>query len=148
MGRRELYAVDDDTGALDDVSEAASPGVTGRIWAPNNGPGDVPAGREVPIAGALVRLLPHRPDPIPDHVHCRACLETSGWWATFSDASGRFVLRDVDPGDYWMIIEAGPFRRDVAITVTAVDDALVLDDASTELPAVRRPWLARINALC
>ncbi len=127
----------------DDVADATAPGVHGRVWAPGNGPGDVPAGREVPVAGALVRLLARRPDPIPDGVHCRDCLETGGWWATFSDATGRFVLEDVDPGEYWLIIEAGPFRRDVPVYVDPAVRAVRVEDEATELPSVHDPASGR-----
>lgn len=128
---------------LDDVARAPRSGVSGTVWAPNNGPGDVPEGREVPIAGALVRLLELRPGPLEDGVHCRRCLEGGGWWSTFSDARGRFFLEDVDPGAYWLVIEAGPFRRDVRVRVDEDERTVRVDDEDTELPSVHDPGEGR-----
>lgn len=125
--------------ADDSTSEAEVPHLEGVIYAPNNGPGDVPAGREVPVSGALVRLLHLRPDPIPDGVHCRRCLERGGWWAAISDAGGRFRLDDIEPGEYWLVIEAGPFRRDARVLIDADTRALRVGPELTELPSVHDP---------
>lgn len=124
--------------------------VLGVVWAPGNAPGDVPRGREIPVSGALVRLLERRPDPPPSGVSCRACLPTSGEYAALSDEVGAFVLEDVAPGRYWLAVEAGPFRIDSRVEVRGGQLTLLEQDATT-LPSARAPaegrWAPRIAAL-
>ena len=47
--------------------------VSGRVWAPKWAPGDVPAGQEIPIFGAMVYVSSTKPDPIPQKVYCEGC---------------------------------------------------------------------------
>lgn len=139
LGACASGALDDSERASDSISRLEIPRVAGAVWAPNNGPGDVPAGHEVPVSGALVRLLDLRPDPVEDRVHCRRCLDRGGWWAAITDATGQFTLEDVEPGEYWLVIEAGPFRRDVRVRIDESTRTLRVTHEQTELPSEHDP---------
>ncbi len=124
--------------------------VLGVVWAPGYAPGEAPRGREVPVSRALVRLLAHRPTPPPEGVHCRRCLPTSGEYAALTDEVGAFEISDVAPGRYWAVVEAGPFRVDTEIEVSA-GQLIVLEPDATTLPTRRDParglWAPRVATL-
>lgn len=96
--------------------------VSGRVYAPNNGPGQVPAGQEIPIAGALVYVTDTQPAPIPDGVYCEACVATPQG-GTLTGADGSFNL-PTTPGSYWLIIQKGQYRIDQQITIGTGTTAL------------------------
>lgn len=132
----------DTTGA---GSDAGGPTVelTGTVWAPGNAPGQVPAGQEIPVAGALVYLARTEPAPPPDHVTCTPCTAAPDS-AVVSDAKGRFALR-APAGSYWLVIQKAQFRLDQQV---ALSSATTLDAGKTTLPSVRDPahgkWIPRI----
>src|SRR5262245_55158761 len=84
--------------------------VTGKVYAPNHGPGQTPPGQEIPIAGALVYVASEQPPPIPEGVYCEPCIATPEG-GVLTGADGSFQL-DVAPGDYWLVIQKGQFRLD------------------------------------
>lgn len=105
--------------------------VTGKVWAPRWAPGDVPAGQEIPIFGAMVYVTQTKPDPIPQKVYCEACIDApQGGVLTSHD--GSFKL-DVQPGHYWLVIQKGQFR--VEQELDFVTGALPLPANMTTLPS-------------
>ena len=83
---------DDDDDDVDAAPSGAT--VTGRVWAPNHGPGQTPPGQEIPISGALVYVSTVQPAAIPDHVYCEPCVATpEGGVLTGPD--GSFTLETV-----------------------------------------------------
>ena len=117
--------------------------LTGTVWAPGNAPGQVPAGQEIPVAGAVVYVAQAEPAPPPDHVTCTPCTDTPSG-AVVSDAKGHFTLR-APAGSYWLVIQKAQFRIDQQITLSS---ATTLDASKTTLPSVRDPahgtWIPRI----
>src|SRR5687767_12981785 len=83
----------------DDAPDAATPdsytgpvaGVTGRVYAPNQGPGQADPGQEIPIAGALVYVGASQPPPIPEGVYCEMCVATPAG-GVLTSADGSFTL--------------------------------------------------------
>lgn len=118
--------------------------ITGVVYAPGNGPGMVPPGHEIPIAGARIRLTTQRPEPIPAGAYCDQCQGIGG---VISDDKGRFSLESVLPETYWLVIEKGQFRleRQIAVTPGA---AIELAPGDTTLPSVHDPdngqWIPRV----
>jgi hypothetical protein len=96
--------------------------ITGRVFAPNHGPGQVPPGQEIPIAGALVYISDTRPAPIPDGVFCEACVATPNG-GTLTTADGSFELV-VSPGPYYLVIQKGQFRIEHEMTFSLGTTAL------------------------
>ncbi len=120
---------DDETDAAPDVSTAVT--LAGTIWAPSMAPGLVPAGQEIPIAGALITLETTRPPPIPSGVYCERCVEVGS--GVLSDARGRFEMVQLQPGTYWLVIQKGQFRLEQELTLGL--GPRVLDAAQTTLPS-------------
>ncbi len=121
----------------DDGVDAAPSGATlsGRVWAPNHGPGQTPPGQEIPIAGALVYVSTVQPDPIPDHVYCEPCVATpEGGVLTGPD--GSFTL-ETAPGSYWLIIQKGQYRLDQMVTLSR--GLLPLPSSQTTMPSQWNP---------
>lgn len=118
--------------------------VTGRVWAPRWALGDVPPGQEIPIFGALVYVLDHRPEPIPDHVYCESCVSVPQT-AVSSGHDGAFTM-NVAQGHYWLVIEKGQFRIEQEIDVPA--GALALPAPATTLPHEMDPthgaWIPKV----
>ncbi len=132
----------DDDGDDDGTGDGGNTGctgdcgyLTGRVWAPGNAPGMVPAGHEIPIFGALVYLTLNRPAPIPQQVYCESCLNRPG--AVASDHDGSFSLGPIRPGAYWLVIEKGQFRLEQQITIEVGERAL--PQAMTTLPSELDP---------
>ena len=112
-------------------------GVRGTVWAPGNAPGAVPAGHEIPIFDALVRVTPARVRPIPDMVYCEACIDVAGPHAR-SGHDGSFQLSNIIPGNYWLTVEKGQFRIEREISL-GEGEMLDLTAALTTLPSVHDP---------
>ncbi len=113
--------------------------LTGTVWAPNQGPGQAPAGQEIPIAGALVYVATARPEPIPDHVYCEQCLATPDG-GVLTGADGGFLL-EVPPGTYWVVIQKGQFRIEAQYELKAGELALTSEQST--LPSVWDPETGR-----
>ncbi|MCX5746039.1 MAG: hypothetical protein NT062_26470 [Proteobacteria bacterium] len=118
--------------------------LSGRVWAPKWAPGDVPAGQEIPIAGAILYLSQTRPAAIPDHVYCEQCIDAPGGSIT-SGADGSFTMT-VAPGDYWFVIQKGQFRLEQQVHLDI--GAVAFPPQQTTLPARMDPangaWIPRI----
>lgn len=110
--------------------------VTGRVWVPGQGPGQVPDGQEIPVFGAEVYLSVDRPEPIPDHVYCQRCADAPPQ-AIYSDHDGSFELGPYPAGTYWLVIQKGQFRLEQQVTLDLGE--LRLDAAATTLPSVHDP---------
>lgn len=136
----------DGGGNLPDAYFGPVGAITGTVWAPGNGPGDVPAGHEIPISGALVYLSFFPPDPIPQEVYCEPCEDPPGG-AVFSDAHGAFALTNIRPETYWLVIQKGQFRLEQLVAVGA-DETIVVPPAQSTLPSRQDPangmWIPRI----
>jgi hypothetical protein len=138
---------DDDGSGSGSNACSGGPGcatVTGHVWAPKWAPGQVPAGQEIPIYGALVYVSTTRPQPIPDHVYCEACVDApEGSIAT--DHDGSFSLT-VQPGHYWFVIQKGQFRLEQELDVMSGTTTLAPQD--TTLPSrqdgANGAWIPRI----
>jgi hypothetical protein len=118
--------------------------VTGKVWAPKWALGDVPAGQEIPIFGAMVYVSTTRPDPIPDKVYCEACVDApSGGVLTGHD--GSFQL-NVLPGHYWFVVEKGQFRFEQEMDFTT--GPMPLAASQTTLPSrqdgANGSWIPKI----
>ncbi|HEU0033783.1 MAG TPA: hypothetical protein VFQ53_24315 [Kofleriaceae bacterium] len=125
---------DDGNGDVDAAADGSTgpyATVTGRVWAPNQGPGMVAPGQEIPIAGALVYITTTAPEPIPDHVYCEQCVATPQG-GVLTGADGSFSL-DVEPGNYTLIIQKGQFRIDQPIALST--GATALPPNMTTLPS-------------
>jgi hypothetical protein len=138
---------DDGNGSGSGSGSDACPGcatVTGKVWAPKWAPGMVPAGQEIPIFGALVYVSTTRPQPIPDHVYCEACVDTPQG-SVASGHDGSFSLT-VQPGHYWFVIEKGQFRLEQELDLTA--GTTTLAPQNTTLPSkqdgANGAWIPRI----
>lgn len=128
---------DDDGTSIDASDVPVDPNaiVTGRVYAPNQGPGQVPPGQEIPISGALVYISDMKPEPIPDHVYCEECVETpNGGTTTASD--GSFKL-SVTPGNYWLIIQKGQYRIEQQVGLS--QGTILLPPQQTTLPSQWKP---------
>lgn len=127
----------DDTGGDDVDAPPAATGatVTGKVWAPNQAPGQAAPGQEIPIAGALVWITDAKPAPIPDHVYCEECVPTPQG-GVLTAADGSFTL-DVQPGNYWLIIQKGQFRIEQMIGLSLGTTAL--PPSQTTLPSQWKP---------
>jgi hypothetical protein len=118
--------------------------VTGKVWAPKWALGDVPAGQEIPIFGAMVYVSTTKPDPIPDKVYCEACVDApAGGVLTGHD--GSFSL-NVLPGHYWLVIQKGQFRLEQEMDF--VKGPLALTPQQTTLPqrqdGANGAWIPKI----
>jgi hypothetical protein len=111
--------------------------VSGTVWAPGNGPGQVAAGQEIPIADALIAASGDPPPDIPQQAYCDQCMEQAGGYSTHSDARGVFDL-PLPPGTYHLIIQKGQFRREQLLEV-GEREQLALTAVQSSLPAHHDP---------
>ena len=129
----------------DDEYDGPVGSLSGRVWAPGNGPGMVPAGHEIPIAGAHVRLSLSRPPTIPQEAYCEQCLDDSN--LVFTDAAGSFEVNGIRPQQYWLTIQKGQFRLEQQVEIIA-ETSLSLSTEQATLPSVHDPdqgkWIPRI----
>ncbi len=109
--------------------------LTGKVWAPNQAPGQAAPGQEIPIYGALVYISTQRPTPIPQQAYCEKCVETPSG-GVLSSHDGSFSLSAL-PGTYWLVIQKGQFRSEQQITVA--DGATALTVGQTTLPSKNDP---------
>ncbi|HPH67720.1 MAG TPA: hypothetical protein PLF40_18310 [Kofleriaceae bacterium] len=118
--------------------------LTGKVWAPNQGPGQAAPGQEIPIYGALVYLTKTKPDAIPQNAYCEKCVDTPAG-GVLSSHDGSFSL-SAAPGTYWLVVQKGQFRIEQQINV--VDGATALTAAQTTLPSKNDPangaWIPKI----
>lgn len=139
--------VDADVGPTTDASDGNTgifSQLTGKVYAPNQGPGQAAPGQEIPIYGAIVYISATRPDPMPQQTYCEKCIDTpSGGTLTAHD--GSFTLATL-PGTYWLVIQKGQFRLEQQITVGV--GSLALTPAQTTLPSKLDPangaWIPKI----
>lgn len=96
----------DDGGTPDAAPSVAA--ISGRVWAPNQGPSQALLGQEVPVSGALVYASTTRPEPIPSGVYCERCVAVPPN-GVLTGADGSFRL-EVAPGHYWLVVQKGQFR--------------------------------------
>lgn len=129
-----------------DVPPGTTGTLHGTVWAPGNAPGQVPAGQEIPIYGALVSVDSVPPEPIPQGAWCASCVWPAARGAV-SDERGRFTIADVDPGTWYFTVEKGQFRRTSRVTIEA-GQTMWLSETQTTLPNVHDPdrglWTPRI----
>ena len=109
--------------------------LVGKVWAPNQGPGQAMLGQEIPVAGALVYVTATAPDPIPDHVYCEQCVATPSG-GVLTGADGSFNL-SVPPGRYWVVIQKGQFRLQAEYQLQL--GTLNMTSQQTTLPSVWDP---------
>jgi hypothetical protein len=102
--------------------DAGLPGttMTGRVLSP---------GGLVPISGALVWFSKTEPAPIPDHAYPETCTNPAGPYG-FSRPDGAFTVAPA-PGDYYLVVQKGQFRRVRQITVPAQGPVAVPEDQTT-----------------
>jgi hypothetical protein len=120
--------------------------VRGTVWAPGNAPGQVPAGQEIPVYDAVVRVTFDRVEAIPAGAYCEQCV-TVGGFSGRSAHKGEFVVNNITPGNYWLTVEKGQFRIETQITLEANQDLTLPTDLTT-LPSLHDPgagrWLPRV----
>lgn len=128
-----------DDGVTPDAAEGNFASISGKVWAPNQGPGQAMLGQEIPISGALVYVSTTRPAPIPEGVYCEQCVATPNG-GVLSGADGSFKL-DVDPGRYWVVIEKGQFRIEAEYELQL--GTFDMSPQQTTLPSVHDPLTGR-----
>ncbi|MBA3821475.1 MAG: hypothetical protein H0X17_21505 [Deltaproteobacteria bacterium] len=130
---------DDGGGGDDTVDVDATPvtfaTVTGKVWAPNQAPGQAAPGTEIPIAGALVYVSIAKPEPIPDGVYCEMCVPTPAG-GVLTAADGSFTL-NVEPNTYWLVIQKGQFRIEQQVALGF--GTMALPANQTTLPSQWKP---------
>jgi hypothetical protein len=135
--------IDASTSSTPDAYTGPMGTITGRVWMPKYGPGQVPAGQEIPVFGALVSITTTKLAPIPDHVYCEQCADAAGGVLTTHD--GSFTITS-PPGQYWLTIQKGQFRLEEPIVVSA--GSLDLPPSATTLPSEYDPangaWIPKV----
>lgn len=128
---------DDGTGddGVDAPPAVTTATITGKVWAPNQAPGQAAPGMEIPIAGALVYITNAKPEPIPAQVYCEECVPTPQG-GVLTSADGSFKL-EVEPGNYWLVIQKGQFRIEQMIGASLGTTALPPN--ATTLPSQWKP---------
>jgi hypothetical protein len=111
--------------------------VSGTVWAPGNAPGMVPAGHEIPIAGAAVYITDVDPPAIMDGAYCDPCQEAPSG-AAITDAKGRFTLTGIQAGTWKLVIQKAQFRLVREVTVED-KTPLAVSAVDTTLPSTHDP---------
>ena len=123
----------DDVDAPPQVTTAT---ITGKVWAPNQAPGQAAPGQEIPIAGALVYVtIGQPPPPVPAGVYCEECVPVPQG-GVLTAADGSFKL-EVEPGNYWLTIQKGQFRIDQMVGLSL--GTMALPANQTTLPSQWKP---------
>jgi hypothetical protein len=130
--REHMMGGDDGIDAPPPVTTAT---LTGKVWAPNQAPGQAAPGQEIPISGALIYVSDSEPATIPDHIYCEECVPTPQGGTT-SNADGSFTL-EVQPGNYFLTIQKGQFRTTQRIGLSL--GAQALPASQTTLPSQWKP---------
>jgi hypothetical protein len=112
------------------VDAATTAVISGRVFAPNQGPAQALLGQEVPVSGALVYVSTTRPEPIPAGVYCERCVAVPAS-GVLSGADGSFRL-EVEPGRYWVVVQKGQFRVEAEYDLAGV---MELPYEQTTLPS-------------
>lgn len=112
--------------------------ISGRVWAPNQAPGQALLGQEVPVAGALVYVAKERPASIPSGVYCDRCVEVPAG-GVLTGADGSFRL-ETEPGHYWVVVQKGQFRIESEFDLEGVVD---VPYERTTLPSVNDPEMGK-----
>jgi hypothetical protein len=142
----------DDAGGADDDDDDGPPPpppqgtVTGTVWAPGNAIGSVPAGYEIPVAGALVYVADTAPDAIPEGAYCERCTEHPPNYVV-TDAKGHFELTGIAAGNRRLVIEKAQFRLEELVDINE-ELGVALTPAQTTLPSEHDPdngkWVPRV----
>jgi hypothetical protein len=134
----------DGGGDSPDAYQGTPATLSGRVWFPNQAPGQAAPGEEIPVFGAQIYLSVNRPPPIPQTVYCERCDDAPAG-TVYSSHDGSFQLIGI-PGTYWLVIQKAQFRLEQQITLGAGD--LVLPASQTTLPSHHDPdngaWIPRI----
>lgn len=126
----------DDTGRSDAAPTTAV--ISGRVFAPNQGPAQALIGQEIPVSGALVYVTSTRPAAIPSGVYCERCVAVpEGGVLTGADGSFRV---EVAPGRYWVVVQKGQFRIEAEYDLAGVVE---LPYEQTTLPSVNDPEMGK-----
>ncbi len=103
--------------------------MTGTVLAPEG---------TIPISGALVYLTSAPPEAIPQQVFCDKCIELgTDIPFTLSAPDGTFTVDAFQPGDQFLVVQKGAFRR--VRTVNVVEGDQMIGTEFTTLPAVQDP---------
>ncbi len=129
-----------------DADPASYAAISGKVYAPGHGPGQVAAGYEVPVFGALVSISLTPPPAIPQEVYCDQCVDPPGAHV-LTGHDGSFTLTPILPGTYWLVIQKGQFRIDQQALV-GPGERITLPPNATTLPSRHDPasglWVPRI----
>lgn len=126
----------DNSTGVDAAPETAV--ISGRVFAPNQGPAQALLGQEVPVSGALVSVSTTRPEPIPSGVYCERCVAVPST-GVLTGADGSFRL-EVEPGRYWVVVQKGQFRLEAEYDLAGV---MELPFEQTTLPSVNDPEMGK-----
>jgi hypothetical protein len=118
-----------------DVDYSSTGSISGTVWLPGNGPGQVPTDHEIPVFDALIYLASDKPAAMPREVYCEQCVDPPSRYVT-TDHQGQFVMTNVFAGTYWIVIQKGHFRLSQQITISERED-LELTATQTTLPSVQ-----------
>jgi hypothetical protein len=119
-----------DNGGKSDAG-ATTAVISGRVFAPNQGPAQALLGQEVPVSGALVYVSETKPDAIPSGVYCARCVAVPDT-GVLTGADGSFRL-EVAPGRYWVVVQKGQFRIEAEYDLAGL---IELPYEQTTLPSV------------
>lgn len=108
--------------------------ISGRVFAPNQGPAQVLLGQEVPVSGALVYASRTRPEPVPSGVYCERCVAPPEQ-GVLTGADGSFRL-ELPADHYWLVVQKGQFRVETEYDVAGLVE---LPFEQTTLPSVNDP---------
>lgn len=127
---------DGDANGGSDGRPSGPPGsVRGRVWAPALNPTAVGADNAIPVSGAAVYVVDERPAQIPSGAYCEPCQATPSG-ATFTDATGNFLIPTVSPGRHWLVIQKAQFRLEQQIDIQS-DVVKDLTEEQGTLPSKR-----------
>ncbi len=118
-----------------DADFSSTGSISGTVWMPGNGPGQVETDHEIPVFDALIYLSNAKPAAMPREVYCEQCVDPPSRYVT-TDHQGQFLMDNVFAGSYWLVIQKGHFRLSQQITITEQQDLELTIEQST-LPSVQ-----------
>jgi len=118
-----------------DADFSSTGSISGTVWMPGNGPGQVPTDHEIPVFDALIYLANDKPVAMPREVYCEQCVDPPSRYVT-TDHQGQFLMTNVFAGTYWIVIQKGHFRLSQQITIAENQD-LELTTTQSTLPSVQ-----------